>query len=69
MDAIFANDPFRSDKEKEKLHNSKLSPDRHFVCCYKSTDVSRDINKVPGFQKSTIGIPGLVLMEVYTREN
>ena len=24
MDAIFANDPFRSDTEKEKLHNSNL---------------------------------------------
>ena len=24
MDAIFAKDPFRSDKEKGELHNSKL---------------------------------------------
>ena len=40
MDAIVADDTFRSDKASQL----QTSPNRHFVCCYTSRDASRDIN-------------------------
>ena len=59
MDAIVANDLFRSDKASQL----QTSPNRHFGCCYNSRDASRDINQVPGIQKSSISLPGLVLKQ------
>ena len=59
MDAIVANDTFRSDKASQL----QTSSNRHFVCCYNSRDASRDINQVPGVQKSSISLPGLVLKQ------
>ena len=59
MDAIVSNDTFRSDKASQL----QTSPNRHFVCCYNSRDASRDINWVPGIQKSSISLPGLVLKQ------
>ena len=63
MAAIFANDPFGSGTEKEKLHNSKLLTAILFVA------INPQMFHGIGFQKSAIGTPGLVLMAVDTREN